>query len=449
MRDGKTHFTACVDEYNFDSVADHATQADTFSLIEQSLTSWITQVRKQIVASGREAEFVDFLTWLPAPITLTLVPCEKADIRIKVTSQYLGGKPPAWVYNQTLHAWQLSLPSGGATLADVWKESGSFWGLGVLTDTFSPQTAGEGRFKNTTDQKYSLYAVADSHPMPGASVMWWKQPAVVSLTCDDVEGFINAVDFVQFMEGETSPRLENGWESLCGHPYYYLRGRVAANQEGLASLRQETLQYRETGQTRKTLQELLNQWNTYYQTKIIPVLSQSRKSLAALPRPLDDKGLMLSAQVNHLGQVSSRVFQAIKRIKEYGERVQLCGGVDCPALRAELDQLNISTDQDPLKMPELLQAVPLKQDYPSGQMHTCVTCGKPIEIGQEQRDAMYERKKKKTEYYPYFRHAACPSALPEQARTHQDNVIQVQAPTYAQLQARVQQAEDLASHKHT
>ena len=448
LRSGKANFTACVDEYAFESMPDSATQADTFNLVEQTLTPWIAEVRKQIGTSGRGAEFADILTWLPSQMTLTPASCEKADIRIKVTSQRSAGKP-AWAYNPTLRAWQLVLPSGRATLSDAWKESGSFWGLGILTATFQPQTVGEGRFKNTTDEKYSLYAVADSHPAPGASVMWWKQPASVSLTCDDVEGFINAVDFVQFMEGETSPRLENGWKSLCGHPYYYLRGRVVADPEELDALRQETSQYRQTGQTLAVLQQLLNQWNDYRQTQVIPVLSDSRKALAAQPRPLDDKGLMLSAQVNHLERVEECASQAIKRIKEYGEKPQRCVGSDCPALQVELAELNCSVELDPLKTPGLMEATPLQQDYPAGQMHTCGVCGQSIEIGKEVRDAVYEHHKKRTVRYPYFRHATCAAASPEQARAYRDNVTQVQAPTYAQLQTRMWLAQELAARKRT
>lgn len=444
LRGGKTDFTVCIDDYASEHSFSNANQVDYLELLNQTLSQWITQVRSQIEESGRTAEFADILSWLPAQITLTPASCDKADILVKTIFQRPAGRN-VWAYDSALGTWQLLFSYGGDALAEAWKETGSFWGLGILTQTANPLTTQEGRLENTADPQYSLYSVAEVHPAPGASVMWWKQPAAVSLTCDDVEGFINAVDFVQFMEGETSPRLENGWKSLCGHPYYYLRGRAAADEAGVALLLQETSQYRQNGKTLNTLQRLLKQWDTYHQTQVIPALSEARKSLAAQARPLDDKGLILSAQANHLEQVSERVFQAMRRIKEYAAHLDRCGGADCPALRAELDKSGISLGQDPLEMPELLQATPLKQDYASGQMHTCATCGQPIQIGKEYRDAAYERRKKKTVRYPYCRHANCPSVSVEQARTYRDHVTQVQAPTYAQLQTPKQTTEDLAA----
>ena len=277
--------------------------------------------------------------------------------------------------------------------------------------------------------------------------MWWKQPSATAITCDDVEGFINAVDFVQFMEGETSTRLEKGWKSLCGYPYYYLRGRAANNQEELDTMRHETAQYRESGKALETLKKLLTQWRAYQREQVIPVLSQYRKQLAKFPRPLNDEGLMLSAQVNHLEHVSDCVFHAIGRIKKYGTNLQLCGGENCSALQEELSKLSCSVEFEPLKTPGLMETTPLEEDYPTGKMHTCAACGKSIDIKKERYDEAYARHKKHTERYRYYRHDTCPSVSADCAREYQDQVTHVQAPTYGQLLVRSQLVEFLSTKK--
>lgn len=446
LRSGKSNFTVCIDRYAYANPFNQADKTDYFSLLEQTLTPWITQVRKQIETSGRAAEFADILAWLPAQLTLTSTDCDKADIHIKVLSQRLDGRQ-VWAFDQTSGTWQVILTYGQEALAEAWKEIGSFWGLGVLTDTFQPQTVGEGQFKNTTDKNYSIYSVANSHPAPGASVMWWKQPSATQITCDDVEGFINAVDFVQFMEGETSTRLEKGWKSLCGYPYYYLRGRAANNQEELDAVRKETAQHRESGKALETLKKLLTQWDTYQQKQVLPVLTQYRKQLDKVTRPLDDNGLMLSAQVNHLNHVSDCAFHAIRRIKEYGANLQLCGGENCPALQEELSKLSCSPEIEPIKTPGLMETTPLEEDYPTGSMHTCASCGKSIDVKKERYDETYARHKKHLERYRYYRHDACPAVSADCAREYKDQVTQVQAPTYGQLLVRSQLVEFLSTKK--
>ena len=379
LRGGKSNFTVCMDAYAFGTSSDGVNQTNDFKLLTGAIEQWVAQVRAQVEKSGRAEEFADLLTWLPSQVTLTPTSCDKADIRVKLVSNHWNGQS-VWALDRASLTWRLFIPYGESTLADILKESGSFWGLGILTDTFQPASIREGRNKNTTDEKYSLYSVASTHPAPGASVMWWKQPSATAITCDDVEGFINAVDFVQFMEGETSARLEKGWKSLCGYPYYYLRGRAANNQEELDAVRQETAQYRESGKALETLKKLLTQWDTYHQKQVLPVLSQYRKQLEKAPRPLDDNGLMLSAQVNHLNRVSDCVFHAIRRIEEYGSNLQLCGGENCPALQEELSKLSCSPEIEPIKTPGLMETTPLEEDYPTGKMHTCAACGKSIDI---------------------------------------------------------------------
>jgi len=443
LHDGKNNFSFCVNSQAFKDSKKR--ESDYLRAAEESIVEWIFAVRKTVQESGRADEFADILKWLPSSITYSQTSCDRADIRVEIVPQRPWDRH-VWEYNQKFHAWQFFVPDADNYTSEIWKESGTFWGLCLLTDSLTTETLNDSSRTNTCYKNSSLYAVANIHPdVPAA--MWWKRSDATGPTCDDVEGFINAVDFVQYSEGKKSARLSDGWKSLCGHPYYYWRGSAFENEEELDKIKEEWAQYyrnkeqakrNNDEQTLQTLHGLLDKWQDYLHSKVVPALTQRRKALAAKSRPLDDKGLMLSAEVNHLQRVSQCTYNAIEYIGKYEANLDFCRGTtDCSPLQVALAELNCSPDLEPLDNPGLNDTPPLDADYPTGHQHTCAVCGKPIELGKAVYDESYERvKKKKVNHYRYYRHSTCKSATLEQARAYQDGGSEIEAPTYGQLQVR-------------
>ena len=446
LQRGKSNFTVCVEEWGMRDLDPRQNKPEDlqFRLLKETFPAWITKTRAWVQQTGRSNEFADLLSWLPAQITVTRVSCDQnPDIRLNIMrTAHIAGS--AMWYHDQQRQWRMNLAYPYSDRSVGLHESGHFFGLGDLTARHDRENRSSySSSHNTTDLAHSLYAVGVTHG-PQDSVMWWNtdESNLKDLSCDDVEGFINAVDFVQFMSGETSPRLENGWKSLCGRPYYYLRGQVAQDETQLPALKQQTSQQHVDKNVLTNLQQLREKWLDYQDRHILPLLTQKRKELTGLQRPLNDEGLMLSAQVTHLRHVLACAENAIDIINDAGNHAARTGQT-VDEVQQKISQLPCVLGGDPLKAPGWEQATPQPEDYPTGKTHVCAICGKQIALGEEQYAQANFKKQGKWVTRGYFRHKTCSGITPQKAMAYKDHVEEVSAPTYAELLTRSKLAKSL------
>lgn len=389
-------------------------------LVKESFSTWLNETRKMIAKAGRDDEFKDLLTWLPNQVEIKVQqPCDQQrPPNITLQPPCLAGHAE-W-YDKNQH-WKLNLADGGDKSLAL-HELGHFFGLADL---------GNGSH-GTADATYSLSSRSNAH----TGVMWWNLDDDVpqSITCDDVEGFINAVDFVQFMEGESSRRLDEGWKSLCGRPYYYLRGRVVRSSEELSKIKDETARFRLQGKGMAKFQALFEEWKAYQDKKVLPLMKSKEEALANMPRPLDTAGLMLSAKVHFLQELNECVTEVLNSISHARNSTQQYGN------ESFLDpQPWCSPKTEPLSYSRLLKTPPLEDDFPSDYVHKCAFCGQDIAPGTEElRKATYkDPKTKKNVSKTYYKHKDCGALTSRTALLgYRDNPAtnRKKAPTYEELQ---------------
>lgn len=428
LREHKTQFTVCIKPHGW--VPDERVETPEqygFRLLSSQLNSWFNQAHQTIEHSGRQQEFQDILSWLPAQLQVRKISCDPqrpADITLDVSRTHGISGRAGWYAED--HRWFLNLAFGFSGEGVAQHELGHFFGLADLGD----------KYHGNADDTYSLASVG---VVPNAStgVMWWNgDEGARSITCDDVEGFLNAVDFVQFMEGETSPRLENGWKSLCGKPYYYLRGRVARSPEEFAQIKEETESFRLKANVVSDFQSLRQKWISYQDDRVRPLLEAKTAELTQLSRPLDRAGLMLSAQVHFLQNLDACISDTLDSINDGGNAALQRANEASSHIQQQLQGAWCSPAIEPLSYPRLLKTRPLENDFPSGHVHKCATCGQDIAPGEEEYHRATFTLDGKKQSKVYYTHTTCaPLSSKKALLGYRDNPATNRkvAPTYEEL----------------
>lgn len=235
--EGRPELRVCINPY------DKATEDEMFENIQTAFSSIFAFVRQEIEQSGRSAEFADFLAVWPKNFKLHRMtyPAGKNckaisgqfDLEIKgqktripidtgfsVTYGKQGHALP--VQDPKTFSWSIMLstdhPLKEARVEIAMHEVSHLFGLADQYSNFS------------ADKTYSLRAFEEltkiESIMQGSSMDKRR-----NLTCDDAEGFINAMDFIMRQDGKTSNRLQHGWADLCGRNYIYMDGVPQRNAD--------------------------------------------------------------------------------------------------------------------------------------------------------------------------------------------------------------------------
>ncbi len=235
--EGRPELRVCVNPYN------KAAEDEMFENIQTAFSSIFAFVRQEIEQSGRAAEFADFLAVWPKSFKLHRMnyPAGKNckaisgqfDLELKgeqtripidtgfsVTYGKQGHAVP--VQDPKTFSWSIMLstdhPIKEARVEIAMHEVSHLLGLADQYSNFS------------ADKTYSLQAFEELKKIESimqSSSMDKRR----TLTCDDAEGFINAMDYIMRQEGKTSNRLQHGWADLCGRNYIYMDGVPQRNAD--------------------------------------------------------------------------------------------------------------------------------------------------------------------------------------------------------------------------
>ena len=215
-------------------------QKQALNNVQYALDEIFRFTREQIEQSGRKQEFQDFLSAWPSKVSVVRVDyprgksCDavigKFDIEVQVnpsTRIPIVGLSGKTFYSPRGHTksirnkegyFEMMLPIDQHTEDNksvALHEISHILGLADQYDAEKP------------DKTYSLCKFED---ITKINSIMGKEEAT-PLYCDDVEGYINAVDFMWRRDGKTSNRLQHGWADLCGRNYIYIDGVPQRNAD--------------------------------------------------------------------------------------------------------------------------------------------------------------------------------------------------------------------------
>ena len=427
---------------------------------------------------ARKAEFADILAALPRRIELQLInpngeDCERAmkgkyDLRIKSLGNFQYGSLEQQesekrgdsgaikgVYNKDKTIWLLSLPGNDEytahqlALAEVGKTRTSYGYVSVSDYTMERVTRHEvGHFFGLADQyadKQNMDKVRSLLRTEPRQVVFGGLPSVMAksetLTCDDLEGFINAVDFIWGMEGKTSPRVQNGWKSLCGKPYIYLQGIPAKDAADLAKVQAYLKSWKQNAGAAVQLVQLAQDWKAY-----LGKVEQARDARCEAVQAkrtvgvsLDKQGLALSAECQYLMQKADKIRDIIKQQIEPLQEANSKGNASSQQISQLVQNLSQYKGQyapgsEVLDAKGVLTAKPMDSDF-SSVTYPCLVCGKPVgkENGYLSTDVVVNGGTRP----PYHIHLACEGQLQSNKAklggSYQHKATRRTVPTWAQL----------------
>ena len=427
---------------------------------------------------ARKAEFADILAALPRRIELQVInpngeDCDKAmkgkyDLRIKSLGDFRYGSIMQQffhhrgegggikgVYDKDKTIWILSLPGNDDYSAnelasqEAEKNNQNFAGGYVMDYSMKGVALHElGHFfgladlyadKQNMDKVHSLLRV-EPREMVFKGVSSIMNNDNDNLTCDDLEGFINAVDFIWGMEGKTSPRVQNGWNSLCGKPYIYLQGIPAKDAADLAKVQTYLKSWKQKAGAAGQLVQLAQDWNAY-----LGKVEQARdarcsalQSKRSVGSGLDKQGLALSAECQYLTQKADKIRDIIEQQIEPLQEANSKGNASSQQVSKLVQDLNQYKGQyapgsEVLDAKGILTAKPMDSDF-SSVTYPCLVCGKPVgkENGYLSKDVKINGR-----IYPYHIHLACDDKAQANwsklGKTYQHKATARAVPTWAQL----------------
>lgn len=431
--------------------------------------------------SDRRAEFADILAALPRRIELQVInpngeDCDKEkkgqyDLRIKSagnfthgsieqqTSKYRGSAGAIkGVYSPITTHWQLSLPGNDDYSYHELKKmearrEGRPFGGGYVLDYDMVRVGRHeiGHFLGLADQYtedgidkvHSLLRVEPKSVVIGglSSVMGPSSSNDATLTCDDLEGFINAVDFIWGMEGKNSPRVQNGWKSLCGKPYIYLQGIPVKDSADMAKVQAYLKNWKQSAVQLGQLAQLGQEWRAYLEKvrkmeeEYVDALYTKRQQMRG---GLDKAGLALSAESRYLTQKAAKIKDIIEQQIEPAEEAARAGNISVQQIRQLVQNLSqykgqYTPESQVLDAKGLLTAQPYEDDF-SPITYPCLVCGKPVglENGYLSQDV-----KVLGRIRPYHIHSACEAKASayysKLGNTYQHKATKRTVPTWTQL----------------
>lgn len=371
---------------------------------------------------ARKGEFADILEALPRRIELQVInpngeDCDKVmkgkyDLRIKslgnlkygsVLQQLSHTRGMAasikGVYDKDPTIWRLSLPGNDDYTASELAEQEAMRTNSIFVSAYALDYDMDrvarhemGHFFGLADQyedKKNMNKVRSLLRTEPGEVVFGGLPSVMAksatLTCDDLEGFINAVDFIWGMEGKNSPRVQNGWKSLCGKPYTYLQGIPVKDSADMAKVQAYLKNWKQSAVQLGQLAQLGQEWRAYLEKvrkmeeEYVDALYTKRQQMRG---GLDKAGLALSAESRYLTQKAAKIKDIIEQQIEPAEEAARAGNISAQQIRQLVQNLSqykgqYTPESKVLDAKGLLTAQPYEDDF-SPVTYPCLVCGKPV-----------------------------------------------------------------------
>lgn len=442
---------------------------------------------------ARKGEFADILEALPRRIELQVInpngeDCDKVmkgkyDLRIKslgnlkygsVLQQLSHTRGMAasikGVYDKDPTIWRLSLPGNDDYTASELAEQEAMRTNSIFVSAYALDYDMDrvarhemGHFFGLADQyedKKNMNKVRSLLRTEPGEVVFGGLPSVMAksatLTCDDLEGFINAVDFIWGMEGKNSPRVQNGWKSLCGKPYTYLQGIPVKDSADMAKVQAYLKNWKQSAVQLGQLAQLGQEWRAYLEKvrkmeeEYVDALYTKRQQMRG---GLDKAGLALSAESRYLTQKAAKIKDIIEQQIEPAEEAARAGNVSVQQIRQLVQNLSqykgqYTPESQVLDAKGLLTAQPYEDDF-SPITYPCLVCGKPVglENGYLSQDV-----KVLGRIRPYHIHSACEAQASayysKLGNTYRHKATKRTVPTWTQL-TQSQEANPLLAQLET
>ena len=442
---------------------------------------------------ARKGEFADILEALPRRIELQVInpngeDCDKVmkgkyDLRIKslgnlkygsVLQQLSHTRGTAasikGVYDKDPTIWILSLPGNDDYTASKLAEQEAMRTTGIFMSAYTLDYDMDrvarhemGHFFGLADQyedKKNMNKVRSLLRTEPGEVVFGGLPSVMAksatLTCDDLEGFINAVDFIWGMEGKNSPRVQNGWKSLCGKPYTYLQGIPVKDSADMAKVQAYLKNWKQSAVQLGQLAQLGQEWRAYLEKvrkmeeEYVDALYTKRQQMRG---GLDKAGLALSAESRYLTQKAAKIKDIIEQQIEPAEEAARAGNISAQQIRQLVQNLSqykgqYTPESKVLDAKGLLTAKPYEDDF-SPITYPCLVCGKPVglENGYLSQDV-----KVLGRIRPYHIHSACEAKASayysKLGNTYRHKATKRTVPTWTQL-TQSQEANPLLAQLET
>lgn len=442
---------------------------------------------------ARKGEFADILEALPRRIELQVInpngeDCDKVmkgkyDLRIKslgnlkygsVLQQLSHTRGMAasikGVYDKDPTIWRLSLPGNDDYTASELAEQEAMRTNSIFVSAYALDYDMDrvarhemGHFFGLADQyedKKNMNKVRSLLRTEPGEVVFGGLPSVMAksttLTCDDLEGFINAVDFIWGMEGKNSPRVQNGWKSLCGKPYTYLQGIPVKDSADMAKVQAYLKNWKQSAVQLGQLAQLGQEWRAYLEKvrkmeeEYVDALYTKRQQMRG---GLDKAGLALSAESRYLTQKAAKIKDIIEQQIEPAEEAARAGNISAQQIRQLVQNLSqykgqYTPESKVLDAKGLLTAKPYEDDF-SPITYPCLVCGKPVglENGYLSQDV-----KVLGRIRPYHIHSACEAKASayysKLGNTYRHKATKRTVPTWTQL-TQSQEANPLLAQLET
>lgn len=442
---------------------------------------------------ARKDEFADILEALPRRIELQVInpngeDCDKVmkgkyDLRIKslgnlkygsVLQQLSHTRGMAasikGVYDKDPTIWRLSLPGNDDYTASELAEQEAMRTNSIFVSAYALDYDMDrvarhemGHFFGLADQyedKKNMNKVRSLLRTEPGEVVFGGLPSVMAksptLTCDDLEGFINAVDFIWGMEGKNSPRVQNGWKSLCGKPYTYLQGIPVKDSADMAKVQAYLKNWKQSAVQLGQLAQLGQEWRAYLEKvrkmeeEYVDALYTKRQQMRG---GLDKAGLALSAESRYLTQKAAKIKDIIEQQIAPAEEAARAGNISAQQIRQLVQNLSqykgqYTPESKVLDAKGLLTAQPYEDDF-SPITYPCLVCGKPVglENGYLSQDV-----KVLGRIRPYHIHSACEAKASayysKLGNTYRHKATKRTVPTWTQL-TQSQEANPLLAQLET
>lgn len=177
--------------------------------IEDNFKTWIDQTRNYIYEHHREKDFKDILNILSKKrLELRQVGISKSDIYFKFDDKdgaFLKNFSNIPAFIHISNPFCFDPPKYREANSDLIHEIGHYWGL---ADRYA-EGVSNSSIEHSTSGDVNSDAIMSS------------EGAKTKLTCDDIDGFINLIDYnLAKINGKYSKRADKGWKGFCDNRYY-------------------------------------------------------------------------------------------------------------------------------------------------------------------------------------------------------------------------------------
>ncbi len=187
------------------------------SIVSQAINSWFSYSAQQIKNAGREQEFADILPLLNKPVKIAKTSEQgKSDVQLLFTSpdsiaEECGSGSlgcivfNAWILAPELEQNEETNENNYNTILDILTHEIGHW-YGMADQYYQGAEHNASVLHSTSDRIDKEMGIMDTGK---------------DLACDDVDGFINLIDYTLAQtNGSYSRRAKRGWRSFCDNTLY-------------------------------------------------------------------------------------------------------------------------------------------------------------------------------------------------------------------------------------